>query len=185
LAQLTEFLRSELHATPPLIELHPVGEGSNHKTHLVALDSGGSSFGLKAVSGHPSKITGELFTAHHILLLAGLSLILDVPTPIRCFRLPAIQGLGPLDGWPVVVRRWHGMRLDKLSAEEIAAIRGSPETFLRQYGEWFTFGLIFGLFDGKVKNWTWQPEDQSLGRFDLEACFYPHTVPAGQVPIRV
>jgi len=71
-----------------------------------------------------------------------------------------------------------GVRLDKIDPAQVEAIRSSPERFLRQYGEWFAFGLLFGLFDGKAKNWTWEAADASLGRFDLEACFYPETVPA-------
>lgn len=177
LEKLTRLLQDEMNAEPP-IELRQVTDGSNRRTHLVATDRLGERHGLKAVSVNKSLITGELFSADRILLLADLSNLLEAPVPLQCVKLQPIEGLGPLSERDVVVRRWHGVRLDRLDPAEADRLRRAPVNFLRQYGEWFAFGLLFGLYDGKAKNWSWRAEDESLGRFDLEACFYPPTVPA-------
>ena len=177
LERLTEFLKKNFGATSP-IELRQITEGTNKQTHLVAIDATQSRFGLKAVSEHRSEITKELFTNDHIILIAELSQILDAPVPIECVKAKKIEGLGPLGSWDFVARKWHGLRLDKIGDEEMKSIKATPERFLDQYGQWFAFGLIFALCDGKVKNWTWDPEDKTLGRFDVECSFYRTVGPA-------
>lgn len=87
--ELTDFLQKSLKAKPP-IKLFQVSEGSNRKTHLVAVDSADACFGLKAVSVHKSRVTDELFTADHILLIGELSQLLKAPVPIKCIRVPEI-----------------------------------------------------------------------------------------------
>lgn len=165
-ARLGTFLEETFNAKPP-VDIEPPKRGVNAGTHLVAVDDRGQRFSIKYVSGHDVDTRPPDQLTENILLAGRLSKLLDTPSHIECAMLWDATGLGPLEGHVPVVRKWHGVGIREVDL----AVRGSAD-YLRQYGEWCAFGLLFALCDGKPEHWTWDSETQTMGRNDLETIFW-------------
>lgn len=168
--ELAAFLVRRFGMTAPFQLKAATGGKSNKDTHLVATDSKAERASLKYVSGHYSDrdIREHLLPTENIAIAGQLSLILETPAPIDSEMVGPIAGLGPLHGRRFAARKWHGEAIGKVK-EDIEPHRAA---FLEQYGEWVAFGLLFALADGKPEHWTWDVEDRTVGRCDLELLFF-------------
>ncbi len=78
--------------------LHTVASGKS-AIYLSAVDHTGARFALKSVTDHR-------FSNQHLLLISGLTDLLQAPQSLRCLPTGPISSLGPLSKRDFVVRKW-------------------------------------------------------------------------------
>ena len=148
-------------------KVYQCGVGANSRTHYVAETTTGAKVGLKASS------RGVAGGDEKERLISELASVLDAPCTCRVSPI-SVDELPTLSGRAVNAIEWlpAGESLDRLPANVKTALRGDPSIFLRQYGEWMSLGLLFGVVDRNSGNWVWAQSTGMLCMIDNEESFH-------------
>jgi hypothetical protein len=167
LQSLGDKISAVLNRSMQVARVYQCGSGGNNPSHFVAETTTGEYIGLKS-SSRGGVANGD----EKERLIAELASALDAPNVCKVSAI-TIDEIAALNGRGVNAIEWleGGTSLDRLPAATANALKNDPSAFLRQYGEWMSFGLLFGTNDKHSGNWVWSAATSSLSMIDNEDSF--------------
>lgn len=166
---IEQLLRRHFRRKAGLVDVFRVNAGANGATHFVALADDGSRYGLKAAVRVAAGTEKECALSQFATILAAPNARSMVHVPAGTLSwlasgfalVPWLDRSGPLNA------------KDKIAAETISM---AWRRFAVQFGEWMTFGLLFGMTDLHEGNWVWAPRSRRLAMVDFEGGFSSGTI---------